>query len=81
MKINTLIDELKNKRKEIYNKYYDEETGFKITKAEYKELDRFIVNVLNEYQTVYCSEEEDVDFEYNLVLLEMDRAKLYSMVK
>ena len=81
MKINKLINEIKSKRGEIYNKYYDEETGgFKITKAEYKELDRFIVNVLNEYQTVYCSEEEDSTFAYHLVLLEMDRAKIYQMI-
>ena len=82
MKINTLIDELKNKRKEIYNKYYDEELGFKNISIEtYKELDSFILNVLHEYDNCFCTEEEDADFAYNLVLLEMDRAKLYSMVK
>ena len=77
MKINTLIDELKNKREEIH----DEEGLKNITKGELDELDKFIIDILNKYTKAYSSEEEDADFAYNLVLLEMDRAKLYSMVK
>ena len=73
MKINTLIDELKNKREEIH----DEEGLKNITKGELDELDKFIIDILNKYTKAYSSEEEDADFAYNLVLLEMDRARLH----
>ena len=73
MKINTLIDELKNKREEIH----DEEGLKNITKGELDELDKFVIEVLNQYSKAYSSEEEDADFAYNLVLLEMDRARLH----
>ena len=73
MKINTLIDELKNKREEIH----DEEGLKNITKGELDELDKFIIDILNKYTKAYSSEEEDADFAYYLVLLEMDRARLH----
>ena len=73
MKINTLIDELKNKREEIH----DEEGLKNITKGELDELDKFIIDILNKYTKAYASEDEDADFAYNLVLLEMDRARLH----
>ena len=73
MKINTLIDELKNKREEIH----DEEGLKNITKGELDELDKFVIEVLNQYSKAYSSEEEDADFAYYLVLLEMDRARLH----
>ena len=77
MKINLLIDELKNKRKELYD---DEGLNKNISIETYKELDGFILNVLHEYDNCYCTEEEDADFEYNLVLLEMDRARINSLI-
>ena len=78
MKINGLIESLKNKR----NKLYDEEGLRKeLTKEDYEKLDKFIIDIMTEYQDAYCSEEEDADFAYNLVLLEMDRAKMYSLIK
>ena len=73
MKINTLIDELKNKREEIH----DEEGLKNITKGELDELDKFVIDILNKYTKAYSSEEEDADFAYYLVLLEMDRARLH----
>ena len=77
MKINGLIESLKNKR----NKLYDEEGLRKeLTKEDYKELDEFILGILLDYQTACCSEEEDSTFAYHLVLLEMDRAKIYQMI-
>ena len=77
MKINTLINSIKSKRKELY----DDEKLKNATKEDYEKLDKFIIDIMTEYQDAYCSEEEDADFAYYLVLLEMDRAKLYSMVK
>ena len=77
MKINKLINEIKSKRGEIH----DDEGLKNITKEELDELDKFIIDVLNQYSKAYSSEEEDADFAYNLVLLEMDRAKLYSLIK
>ena len=77
MKINALINSIKSKRKELY----DGEGLENATKEDYEKLDKVIIDIMTEYQDAYCSEEEDADFAYNLVLLEMDRAKLYSMVK
>lgn len=77
MKINTLINSIKSKRVEIH----DDEGLKNITKGELDELDKFVIEVLNQYSKAYSSEEEDTDFEYYLVLLEMDRARLHSMIR
>ena len=73
MKINALINSIKSKRKELY----DDEGLKNITKGELDELDKFVIEVLNQYSKAYSSEEEDADFAYYLVLLEMDRARLH----
>ena len=77
MKINALINSIKSKRVEIH----DDEKLKNATKEDYEKLDKFIIDIMTEYQDAYCSEEEDADFAYNLVLLEMDRAKMYSLIK